>query len=388
MHDVHPVSNAPVRVALIHYRDDAAIGGSLRVGQLLGNHLDNTRIEPHFIFAYGGPGPVTATTRIPVHFVNSNGPSDLSGWIRIRRLIRNLRPHVLHFLNPVFWADIALLDWHGPRINHLHGPFPERISGFRDQLTFGVFRSTMTRNVCVSKDLEVHALKIGAAREGAVCTIYNAVDCAEFRDLPASQEAREQLGLPQDAYLLGMICRLVPEKGCHDGIRLLKHLPSDYHLVLCGAGILAEELRQFVASNGLEHRVHFLGSRDTIRPVYAAIDNLLFLSRIEPFGLVIAEAMASGVPVVGVVGEGGYTDLEYPLVTPDNALLLRPDRLLARNEPVPDQLLLCLAEAIISLRESPKRRSLMAQRAKKWVEERFDIKRQAMEMADLYDSLV
>jgi glycosyltransferase involved in cell wall biosynthesis len=388
MHDKYTQNDGRIRVALIHYRDDAAVGGSLRVGQLLGNHLDRDRIDPHFIFSYGGPGPVTATSRIPVHFVGSNGPSDFSGWLRIRRLIRDLQPNVLHFLNPVFWANIALWDWRGPRINHLHGPLPERIRGVRNRLVFGAFRASMTMQVSVSKDVEHEALRVGAARSNSLSTIYNAVECSKYQNLPSSSEARDQLDLPKDAYLLGMICRLAPEKGCQDGIRLLKYLPADCHLVICGAGPLAGELRRGVAANGLEARVHFLGLRDSVQLVYAAIDNLLFLSKTEPFGLLIAEAMASGVPVVGIAGEGGYSDPEYPLVTRDNALLLRPDKVLSRNEAVPDPLLRSLAEAVIRLRNSPETRNSMAERAQRWVEERFDIKGQAGEMADLYDSLV
>ena len=386
MHDERPVSGIPVRVALILYRDDAVAGGSLRVAQLLGNHLDKRRIEPHFIFVYGGPGPVSATSRIPVHFIGARGPGDLGGWMRIRRLIRNLRPDVLHFLNPVFWANIALLGRAGPRINHLHGPLPKKITGLRNRLIFGAFRATMTRNVCVSKQVETCALEIGAGRDKSLCTIYNSIDCAEYRNLPAPGEARRQLGLPRDAYLLGMICRLVPEKGCMDGIRLLSHLPPDVHLVICGGGPLEGELKESAATNSLADRVHFLGSIDSVKPVYAAIDNFLFLSKIEPFGLVIAEAMASGVPVVGIAGEGGYSDLEYPLVTPDNARLVRPNSPLSRNEALPDGLLLSLAEVITDLQQSPEARKSIALRAQKWVEERFDIKRQATEMAELYES--
>jgi glycosyltransferase involved in cell wall biosynthesis len=122
--------------------------------------------------------------------------------------------------------------------------------------------------------------------------------------------------------------------------------------------------------------------------VYAAIDNLLFLSKFESFGLVIAEAMASGVPVVGIAGEGGYLDPEYPLVTRDNALLLRPDKFLARIEPIPDSLLVSLARAIMSLRNSPEARSSMAKCAWNWVKDHFDIRGKVGELADLYDTLV
>jgi glycosyltransferase involved in cell wall biosynthesis len=149
-----------------------------------------------------------------------------------------------------------------------------------------------------------------------------------------------------------------------------------------------EELKSCVASEEMEDRVHFLGSHESVLPVYAAIDDLLFLSKDEPFGLVIAEAMASGVPVVGVAGKGGYSDLEYPLVTHDNALLLRPTKPLTRNEPVPDRLLIDLAQAILSLRSSQVARFSMANRAQMWVKERFDVTRQAEQMTNLYESVV
>ena len=375
-------------MALLHYRDDAGIGGSLRVGQAIGNHLDPDRIEAHFVFAYGGPGPVTATSRIPVHFVNATGAGDLAGWNRLRRLIRDLQPSVLHYVDPVFWMNVALCDWRGPRIGHLHGPLPERIQGFRDRLTIGTFRVSMTCNVCVSKDLETRAIKIGAAKRNAVRTIYNTIDCARFRQLPESSAAREQLGLPRDACILGMICRLVPEKGCRDGIRLLKYLPADFHLMICGTGVLRDGLKRDAAENGLQARVHFLEPRDSVLPIYAAIDNLLFLSRTEPFGLVLAEAMASGIPIVGLAGEGGYSDPEFPLITQDNARLIRPNQPISANEPALDAVLAQLAETIVDLRNCPEARNTMIANGREWVEERFDVDRQAGEMAVLYESVL
>jgi glycosyltransferase involved in cell wall biosynthesis len=380
--------NGLPRVALIHYKDDASVGGSLRVGQLIGNHLDTTRVDPHFVFAYGGPGPVTASSRIPVHFVRSAGPRDLGGWLRIRRLIHLLEPDIIHFVNPVFWISLALWDWPGPRVMHQHGLVPESISGWRNRLTYGTFRRSITRHVCVSRDVEAQVLKIGAAHEDSVCTIYNAIDCASFARLPAKSDARRHLQLPENAHLLGMVCRLVPEKGCADGILLMTHLPQDYHLVFCGTGPMEQDLKQCAGVAGLGGRVHFLGSLDTVQTVYAAIDELLFLSTTEPFGLVIAEAMASGVPVVGVAREGGYSDPEYPLVTQDNALLLTPDKPLSRTDPVPDLILQSLAQAIISLCGSPENWTTMALRAKKWVKERFEIQGKADELTDLYESLI
>src|SRR5579862_3579814 len=46
----------PIRVALILYRDDLNVGGSLRVAEVLANSLDPKRVEAHVVFAYGEPG--------------------------------------------------------------------------------------------------------------------------------------------------------------------------------------------------------------------------------------------------------------------------------------------------------------------------------------------
>jgi glycosyltransferase involved in cell wall biosynthesis len=184
-----------------------------------------------------------------------------------------------------------------------------------------------------------------------------------------------------------MVCRLVPEKGCADGIRLMTHLPPDYHLVICGTGPMEQDLRHRAAAAGLNGRVHFLGSLDNVQAVYAAIDELLFLSKTETFGLVIAEAMASGVPVVGIASEGGYADPACPLVTDENARLLRLHAPLGRRDEVSDLLLQELAQAVMTLRERPEERVAMTKRAECWVSERFDVTGKVQELTSLFLSL-
>jgi glycosyltransferase involved in cell wall biosynthesis len=125
---------------------------------------------------------------------------------------------------------------------------------------------------------------------------------------------------------------------------------------------------------------------DSVKQAYAAIDSLLFLSKTEPFGLILAEAMASGVPIVGIAGEGGYSDPEYPLVTSDNALLLPPEMPLSRTNPASGSLLVELARSITDLRNLPGSYSAMSLLARKWVSDRFDIQQRAQDLADVYGS--
>lgn len=380
--------NSCIRVALIHYKDDASLGGSLRVGQLIGNHLDMSRVEAHFVFAYGGPGPVTKSARIPVHFLQATGPEDLGGWLRVRRLMLYLQPDVIHFVNPVFWINLALWDFNLPNVLHQHGPIPAEISGWRNRLTYAVFRRSIACHLCVSRDVEKRVRKIGAGRDGSFYTIYNSIDCADFAGLPTRENSRRILNLPQDAQLLGMVGRLIPEKGFIEGLRLLAHLPHEYHLVVCGAGPMEHELTQAARAGGLESRVHLVGMMDSVKAVYSAIDFLLFLSKSETFGLVIAEAMAAGIPIVGIAGEGGYADSEYPLVTNDNARLLRLDAPPSRTDKLPDSLLRELAQSVVRLSRNPDERASMVMKAQQWVCERFDIRKNADELVSLYKSLL
>src|SRR5262249_45367216 len=151
-------------------------------------------------------------------------------------------------------------------------------------------------------------------------TVYNGIECDSFADLPPRAAARTRLGLPQDALVMGVVCRLAWYKGCRDAIRVLAQTNSRWHLVFCCDGPMRTYLREVAVQEGVADRVHFAGMLDDMRDGYAVMDALLFLSRHEPFGLVIAEAMASRVPVFGLAGQGEYRDPYYPLVTDDNAI--------------------------------------------------------------------
>jgi glycosyltransferase involved in cell wall biosynthesis len=102
--------------------------------------------------------------------------------------------------------------------------------------------------------------------------------------------------------LLDVMAQLVPER-------------ADLVLVIGGAGPLAQTLQSYVAQKGLQEQVKFAGyiaEADKIA-YYNLADVFVFPSRLEGFGMVVAEAMACGIPVVTsnaaslpeVVGEAG-----------------------------------------------------------------------------------
>lgn len=323
----------PIRVAMVHYSDDAIAGGSLRVGEAIANHVDPSRVSVDFVFAYDGPGPVTSRARVPSHFIDSKGPKDIAAWKRARDLFGQLQPDLIHFQEGVVWLRTALLRTPAKKVLHVHGRYsdfqsPDRTIGqkIRSALDARVARSYFKHTaaqICINEATRNWLLDLGMVSPETSCVVYNAIDVGRFASLIPRAEARAELGLPQDALLLGFVGRLVWEKGCSDLLAIIERLPERWHGVICGDGPLRNELQRECVQRGVEKRVHFLGSLDDVAPVYAALDAYAFVSRYDAFGLTVAEAMAARVPVFGIERAGDYNEAAYPLIRPELAAMVK-----------------------------------------------------------------
>jgi glycosyltransferase involved in cell wall biosynthesis len=122
-----------------------------------------------------------------------------------------------------------------------------------------------------------------------------------------------------------------------------------------------------------------------MRAAYASMDAFLFLSKLEPFGLVIAEAMAARVPVFGLAAEGAYRDTLYPLITPENSVFIERSSPGDYISPEPAALIDELARRIDEFAMNPASHADMVDRAQQWVLDRFDGRVQAEAMLEIYD---
>ncbi|MEX3692182.1 glycosyltransferase family 4 protein [Paraburkholderia sp. BR14263] len=145
--------------------------------------------------------------------------------------------------------------------------------------------------------------------------VHNGVDESPFRALARVPQAqlRVQIGLPEDAFLVGAFSRLARWKGQHVLLEALLYEPRA-HAVFVGAPLFGEdayaaELRAFVEANGLQERVHFLGFRHDIAACMRAVDVIAHTSITpEPFGRVVVEGMLAQRPVVAS-RDGGVTEI-------------------------------------------------------------------------------
>ncbi|WP_299230702.1 glycosyltransferase [uncultured Halomonas sp.] len=155
---------------------------------------------------------------------------------------------------------------------------------------------------CASKAQSVHrALGYRAAK---FTIIGNGYDLSIFRRDPSQREAlREELGLAQDALVLGMVGRFNEQKDHATLIKSLQRLRDqgvEFTCLLVGKQMTADNptLAAWIDENGLRDYIRLLGQRTDIPAVMNALDIHLLSSSSEAFPNVLAEAMACGTPCV------------------------------------------------------------------------------------------
>jgi glycogen synthase len=140
------------------------------------------------------------------------------------------------------------------------------------------------------------------------------VDIERFNITASKAAARDRLGLPKDRPILLSVRRLVRRMGLLELIVALKSVVRRFpEVLLCiaGRGLLRRELEQRVAELGLTNHVLFLGFVDDndLPYLYRAADlNVVPTVALEGFGLVAAESLAAGVPVM-VTKVGGLPEV-------------------------------------------------------------------------------
>jgi glycosyltransferase involved in cell wall biosynthesis len=307
------------------------------------------------------------------------------GWLRARDIFDRINPDILHFHNPAYWLHAALSLKPYKKLMHLHGPYFPHTMGTLDRWIMAQTRRLADGVVCITRDMRQSVLQLGWGLPERTWTVYNGIDCSAPETAPRKREARAGLGLPDDVPILGVVRRLAWYKGCRDAIRILTRLNSDWHMLFCGDGPMREYLVDAARQEGVADRTHFAGILDDMRQGYAAMDAFLFLSKLEPFGLVIAEAMAAQVPVFGLAGEGAYRDTFYPLITQENSVFVERANPGDYISPEPAANIEDLARRINAFGIDPDSYHPMIEHAREWVRDRFDARVQAEAMLEIYD---
>jgi glycosyltransferase involved in cell wall biosynthesis len=197
--------------------------------------------------------------------------------------------------------------------------------------------------------------------------IVNGVDLQEFCP---GKSSRQNFGLPENVPIALFAGDIRTTRKNLDTVLHALVQVSNLHLAVLGSTD-SSPFPQLARSLEVDSRVHFLGYRQDIAEIMQSVNLLVFPSRYEPFGLVVLEAMAVGLPVVTSTTVGAGV-----LVTPECGLILEnPEDINA------------LADALKELIQDNSKMQLMGKAARK-IAEQYSWTTMARNYVDLLEDLM
>lgn len=229
--------------------------------------------------------------------------------------------------------------------------------------------------IAVSEHTATHMIGEESAPAHKVRVVMNGIDFERVKVSRSNAGAIRREFAAEDAYLLTIIARLHPEKGHSYLFRALpeihRRIDRKLLLLVAGTGPFEAAYKREVESVGCSDMVRFLGYRHDAADLIAASDLLVLPSVAEAFGLVLAEALYIGTPVVATRVGG------IPEIIDDGS-----DGLL-----VPAQDSGAIAQAIASLLNNSQLRIKMAGAGKDKVVGRFEFGQMMRSYEALYEQV-
>jgi glycosyltransferase involved in cell wall biosynthesis len=293
--------------------------------------------------------------------------------LRLRRIMRRLRPHIVH--SHIVHANLL------SRITRLVAPMPVLICTAHNLVESGRILELCYRYTDGLADLTTNVsqlavdryVRVGAAPAQRIRFVPNGLELDAFQfDPSVRRQMRRELGFA-DQFIWLAVGRFREQKDYPNLLRAFAELSSretsqESVLAIAGSGPREQEARNLTASLNLTDRVHFLGLRSDIPQLMNMADAFVLSSAWEGMPLVLQEAGASALPIVAT-DVGGNREVTLDGIS---AFL------------VPPQDPLALADAmgkVVAL--SPADRQRMGQAGRDHIASNYDIER----IVDLWESL-
>jgi len=314
-----------------------------------------------------------------VFIVDVSRTYKLGGAIRLSGLVRGVQADVLH-THTALAANVlsrAAGRLGGAAVvSHIHIENHFRPNGLaravHSTLDNGSARLA-ARVLAVSEDTRRSLLAQGYPAR-LVEVVHNGID-VEAEAARRGTGLRAELGVPDDAALVGELARLCDVKGQRELIEAAALVPG-VHIALSGAdleqgGAYGAMLERLAQDRGVAGRVHFLGFRDDAGAVLDQLDAFVLPSWIEGLPMTVLEAMAHGKPVIATP-VGGTPEA---VADGETGLLVPP------RDPVR------LAEAIRALAADPELAQRLGLAGRERVEREFSEAAMTRRVLEVYDAV-
>lgn len=138
-------------------------------------------------------------------------------------------------------------------------------------------------------------------KEDKLQVIFNGVDIEAYENGVHGAVKREDLNIPDDAFVVGMVGRMSPQKAPDVFVKMAKQVKEkvlNAHFIIVGNGNQEAEIRKYVEDNGFSNSLHITGWVDNPMSYVELFDVACLLSRWEGFGLALPEYMMASKPIV------------------------------------------------------------------------------------------
>ncbi|MBD2772384.1 glycosyltransferase [Iningainema tapete] len=314
-----------LRVLHICQRDDLATGGAARVAVEYVKRLPNYEVDARCLFLYGSPGYFQSELGVSAHYLGIKNSQDFGKFGRLTKFIKQFQPDIIHHHDGLLWSHLLTFFHPGIfKVTHAHLGANSNSFSPRNIVAAWLQRQSTNLLICITEDTRNSQIEQGGYKQNRTYVLYNGVERSRFKPPTPTQIAfaRKNFQLTEHARVVGFVGRLHCEmKGTDDFLRMIALLPSNYVGLVVGSGPDADQLKQLAQTLKISQRVVFTGIIENTAVAYHAMNVFCLTSHWEPFGLVVAEAMACGLPIVSLSCTGGVNEL----LTKETGFLL-PDR--------------------------------------------------------------
>jgi glycosyltransferase involved in cell wall biosynthesis len=239
--------------------------------------------------------------------------------VSLQKLLQEFKPDIVH--THLFEAELAgraVLRRETAYFSHAHDNIPQlrriRLSGLLSKRNLTdryekkwiekKYRECRNNFIAISRDTKTYLEKnLPADLRSRVTLLHNAIRYQRF-----ANEQEHRPGTPLRLVNCGSFTVQKNQSLLADIMQHLRHSGIHALLTLAGDGKLKSEVQHKAQALGVDSMMEFAGSVRAMEDVYPRHDIYMHTALHEPFGLVLLEAMAAGLPVIALAG-GGIRDV-------------------------------------------------------------------------------
>lgn len=315
-----------------------------------------------------------------INMTREIGFNDFKAIQEVRKLIKKYNPDIVyaHSSKAGAIARVADIGLKNHCIYNPHGwAFNMRCSSKKKALYTAIERIAAPfceKIICISDAEKQSALEKKICREDKFQVIYNGVDIEAYEKGPHGEINRKDMGIPDDAFIVGMVGRITPQKAPDifvKAAKLIKDSIPKAHFIIVGKGEQEAEIRNYAEKNGFVDALHITGWVDNPMSYVELFDVACLLSRWEGFGLALPEYMMAGKPIVA----SRVDAIPYIIEDGKNGLLVEVDDELGTSK------------AVMKLYKNPAYRKRFGACGLEDVHNRFNARRVAVEHKMLFEKI-